>query len=190
MLRPEPGREARRLFKSELAAFAHAAVRPTLSLGPAGGPPRGEPTEAIRRCFAETPHDRPVLAVDLSVVEWNYRSLALALPDTEIYYAVKANPAAELVDLLAALGSHFDVASRGEIELCLSRGIAAERLSFGNTIKKERDIAFAHEVRSEEHTSELQSLMRNSYAVLCLKKKRYTPGTDVDIYTTNTTSNE
>src|SRR3546814_4289507 len=30
----------------------------------------------------------------------------------------------------------------------------------------------AHEDRSEEHTSELQSLMRNSYAVLCLKKKQ------------------
>src|SRR3546814_4535406 len=28
-------------------------------------------------------------------------------------------------------------------------------------------------VRSEEHTSELQSLMRNSYAVFCLKKKTY-----------------
>src|SRR3546814_10046372 len=27
--------------------------------------------------------------------------------------------------------------------------------------------------RSEEHTSELQSLMRISYAVICLKKKRY-----------------
>src|SRR3546814_3972828 len=27
-----------------------------------------------------------------------------------------------------------------------------------------------HEIRSEEHTSELQSLMRNSYAVICLKK--------------------
>src|SRR3546814_3279971 len=27
-------------------------------------------------------------------------------------------------------------------------------------------------IRSEEHTSELQSLMRNSYAVLCLKKKK------------------
>src|SRR3546814_1719370 len=27
-------------------------------------------------------------------------------------------------------------------------------------------------VRSEEHTSELQSLMRNSYAVFCLKKKQ------------------
>src|SRR3546814_2200412 len=32
--------------------------------------------------------------------------------------------------------------------------------------------------RSEEHTSELQSLMRNSYAVFCLKKKnKYTPTT-------------
>src|SRR3546814_7224928 len=30
----------------------------------------------------------------------------------------------------------------------------------------------AQERRSEEHTSELQSLMRISYAVLCLKKKR------------------
>src|SRR3546814_5750191 len=28
-------------------------------------------------------------------------------------------------------------------------------------------------LRSEEHTSELQSLMRSSYAVFCLKKKKY-----------------
>src|SRR3546814_2426380 len=32
--------------------------------------------------------------------------------------------------------------------------------------------------RSEEHTSELQSLMRISYAVFCLKKKQYTPDTN------------
>src|SRR3546814_3133422 len=34
------------------------------------------------------------------------------------------------------------------------------------------DGAGLHEVRSEEHTSELQSLMRISYAVFCLKKKK------------------
>src|SRR3546814_6343293 len=34
-------------------------------------------------------------------------------------------------------------------------------------------------VRSEEHTSELQSLMRTSYAVFCLKKKK---STQHDIY--------
>src|SRR3546814_2413533 len=32
-------------------------------------------------------------------------------------------------------------------------------------------IAYATSIRSEEHTSELQSLMRISYAVFCLKKK-------------------
>src|SRR3546814_6374452 len=34
------------------------------------------------------------------------------------------------------------------------------------------DVALPAESRSEEHTSELQSLMRISYAVFCLKKKR------------------
>src|SRR3546814_5832102 len=40
--------------------------------------------------------------------------------------------------------------------------------------------------RSEEHTSELQSLMRISYAVFCLKKKKYinTNKNDKEAYTT------
>src|SRR3546814_9485763 len=36
--------------------------------------------------------------------------------------------------------------------------------------------------RSEEHTSELQSLMRISYAVFCLKKKRHQPQTHTAIH--------
>src|SRR3546814_6295801 len=39
------------------------------------------------------------------------------------------------------------------------------------------------EHRSEEHTSELQSLMRISYAVFCLKKKKITNKTHINIYT-------
>src|SRR3546814_10292676 len=38
-----------------------------------------------------------------------------------------------------------------------------------------RQVAGERTARSEEHTSELQSLMRNSYAVFCLKKKNKTP---------------
>src|SRR3546814_3881076 len=34
------------------------------------------------------------------------------------------------------------------------------------------DSSIGNVVRSEEHTSELQSLMRNSYSVFCLKKKK------------------
>src|SRR3546814_5213660 len=39
---------------------------------------------------------------------------------------------------------------------------------FGNHVK----YAIKHLYRSEEHTSELQSLMRTSYAVFCLKKQK------------------
>jgi ornithine decarboxylase len=144
MLQPNPGARAR--FRPSRTPSAIPASKPLLSLVPAAPAPRGEVTDAIRAYFAATPHEHPVLAVDLSVVEWNYRALARALPDTAIYYAVKANPARDLVDRLAALGCRFDVASRGEIEFCLERGIDAGRLSFGNTIKKERDIAYAHAV--------------------------------------------
>jgi ornithine decarboxylase len=42
------------------------------------------------------------------------------------------------------LGVGFDLASEGEIDRCLSLGIPAARFSFGNTIKRERDIAFAY----------------------------------------------
>src|SRR3546814_10830256 len=38
----------------------------------------------------------------------------------------------------------------------------------------QRHVRHCHYTRSEEHTSELQSLMRTSYAVFCLKKKKYT----------------
>jgi len=62
-----------------------------------------------------------------------------------VFYAVKANPAPEVVGALKDLGSSFDVASRNEIDLCLGRGIAADNISYGNTIKKERDIAYAYE---------------------------------------------
>src|SRR3546814_1256921 len=44
------------------------------------------------------------------------------------------------------------------------------------------------EVRSEEHTSELQSLMRISYAVFCLKKKNKDTPTKSPIHQSQTTS--
>ncbi|MET0528419.1 MAG: ornithine decarboxylase, partial [Microvirga sp.] len=50
----------------------------------------------------------PVLVVDLDVVRDNYNAFAKALPDTRVFYAVKANPAPEVLSLLAKLGSCFD----------------------------------------------------------------------------------
>src|SRR3546814_10874128 len=42
----------------------------------------------------------------------------------------------------------------------------------GQTVRHRRFEQDRKAVRSEEHTSELQSLMRSSYAVFCLKKKK------------------
>ncbi|WP_420407286.1 ornithine/lysine decarboxylase [Hoeflea sp.] len=88
--------------------------------------------------------DGPCLVVDLDVVRDNFVSFRKALPDSSIYYAVKANPAPEILRLLAGLGSNFDCASVAEIEMALQAGATPARISYGNTIKKERDIARAH----------------------------------------------
>ena len=88
--------------------------------------------------------DGPCLVVDLDVVRDNFLSFRKALPDSSIFYAVKANPAPEILRLLAGLGSSFDCASVAEIEMAMKAGATAGRISYGNTIKKERDIARAH----------------------------------------------
>ncbi|MBF0355890.1 MAG: type III PLP-dependent enzyme [Alphaproteobacteria bacterium] len=106
-------------------------------------------SQKIARFLAEQQPETPCLVVDLDIIAENYRALKGSLPIAEVYYAVKANPAPEIVSMLADLGSNFDTASLTEIDLCLGCGAQADRLSFGSTIKKQRDIeaAFARGVR-------------------------------------------
>lgn len=103
-------------------------------------------TEKIARFFAEQSPATPCLVVDLDVVHDNYAKLAGAMPDARIFYAVKANPAPEILRLLAQSGSCFDTASVPEIQYCLEAGASADRISFGNTIKKAADIRTAHQL--------------------------------------------
>src|SRR3546814_2285598 len=62
------------------------------------------------------------------------------------------------------------LAVRGGLESCPPHGSSTERRAEKTSAPKRR--SRRRETRSEEHTSELQSLMRISYAVFCLKKKR------------------
>ena len=88
--------------------------------------------------------DRPTLIVDTALVAQQYRALKAGLGRADIHYAVKANPERKVIETLVNLGSHFDAASRGEIELCLGLGADPADISFGNTIKRASDIAFAY----------------------------------------------
>jgi ornithine decarboxylase len=102
-------------------------------------------TKKIERFLAENRPVTPCLIMDLDVVADNYRRLRHAVPRASIYYAVKANPAPEILKVLAKLGSSFDTASLNEIDMALATGVGPERISFGNTIKKKTDIAAAHQ---------------------------------------------
>jgi ornithine decarboxylase len=102
-------------------------------------------TDRIARFLDERRPATPCLIIDLDQIERNYSELRRLLPLARIFYAVKANPAPEVIERLAALSSSFDAASGPEIRLCLEHGAPPERISFGNTIKKARDIAEAHE---------------------------------------------
>src|SRR3546814_4478280 len=57
------------------------------------------------------------------------------------------------------------------------------RISRTGLEDRSRRAAGLFAARSEEHTSELQSLMRISYAVFCLKKKNYTYQSNSPSYT-------
>ncbi len=108
----------------------------------------------------------PCLYVDLEMIAQRYDELVKAMPGAKIYYAMKANPMDEVIRLLADRGSYFDVASRYEIDHILRLGIAPERMSYGNTIKKEADIAYAYEkgirLYSTDSKSDIEKLARSA----------------------------
>ena len=99
----------------------------------------------ISRYLQDNRPATPCLVMDLDVVKANYQALRHWLPLARVYYAVKANPTPDIVQMLVEQGSFFDVASRGEINLCLDCGASPDNLSFGNTIKKSADIAYAYD---------------------------------------------
>lgn len=93
-------------------------------------------TPKIAQFLVDRQPATPCLVLDIDRVERNFHALARALPLAKIYYAVKANPAAPILERLVKLDSNFDAAGIEEIEMCLGAGAKPQAISFGNTIKK------------------------------------------------------
>ena len=62
-------------------------------------------------------HGTPVVVIDHNIIRRNYASFRRHLPKIQAYYAVKANPAPEIVRTLYRAGASFDVASLAEFML-------------------------------------------------------------------------
>lgn len=113
----------------------------------------------------------PCIICNLSIIKREYEEMKKGYPNTDIYYAVKSNPGLPGLRMLKELGSCFDIASRGELDMMLGLEVEPKRLSFGNTIKKSEDIAYAYSkgVRKYATDSEMD----------VLKLAENAPGADV-----------
>ena len=107
-------------------------------------PFRSTPADRLAAHLDSHDYDRPTLVIDIDRVAARFRTLADAMPGVHIHYAVKANPAPEILTRIVALGGRFDAASMEEIRLCLAAGAPAGHITFGNTVKRPADIRFAH----------------------------------------------
>jgi ornithine decarboxylase len=99
----------------------------------------------LEKYIRENTFERPTLILDIDQVEKNYRALKRGMPKAHIHYAVKSNPHPKILKRLNKLGCRFDAASQGEIQMCLDAGSNPANISFGNTIKRPQDIAWAYE---------------------------------------------
>ncbi len=89
--------------------------------------------------------ETPFLLINLEKIAQKYNELQQSLPYAKIYYAMKANPQEEVINLLKEHGTHFDIASKYEMDQLFQQAIPPQHMSFGNTIKKSQDIAYAYQ---------------------------------------------
>lgn len=88
-------------------------------------------------------HGTPLMLISKSILTNQYNLFHKYLPNVEPYYAIKANPFPAIIKHFADLGCGFDVASANEMKTVLSLKVKPEKIIFANTIKSEKDIAFA-----------------------------------------------
>jgi len=103
-------------------------------------------------------HGTPIYIVSRKKIIDNFRLLAHALPDVDLFYAVKANPHEGILATLAEIGARFDVASRGEILAAIEAGAnPKDDLIFADTVKDPKQIAYAHRVGLDDFTFDNRS---------------------------------
>ncbi|MBB3169265.1 type III PLP-dependent enzyme [Simiduia aestuariiviva] len=105
--------------------------------------------------------ETPFVVIDKATVSEHFDDLVRGFPIAKIYYAVKANPADELIALLNDKGSNFDIASIYELDKVMKHGVGPERISFGNTIKKSKDIRYFYDKGIRLFATDSEADLRN-----------------------------
>ncbi len=112
------------------------------------------------KAFADQ-QETPFVVIDTDTISKAYDDLRAGFEFAKVYYAVKANPAVEIIDLLRDKGSNFDIASIYELDKVMARGVGPERISYGNTIKKAKDIRYFFEKGVRMFATDSEADLRN-----------------------------
>jgi hypothetical protein len=112
------------------------------------------------KAFADK-QETPFVVIDTAMISQAYDDLRAGFEFAKVYYAVKANPAVEIIDLLKDKGSSFDIASIYELDKVMDRGVSADRISYGNTIKKSKDIRYFYEKGVRLFSTDSEADLRN-----------------------------
>ncbi|MCY1491149.1 Lysine/ornithine decarboxylase [compost metagenome] len=105
--------------------------------------------------------ETPFVVIDKATIANSYDQLVSCFPFAKVYYAVKANPATEITELLRDKGSNFDIASIYELDKVMKTGVGPERISYGNTIKKAKDIRYFYEKGVRLFATDSEADLRN-----------------------------
>jgi diaminopimelate decarboxylase len=94
--------------------------------------------------LVERAGDSPCFVYSSDMLRARVASLRAAMPDRlAIHYAMKANPFAPVLALMASLVDGIDIASAGELVLAQAAGMDARRISFAGPGKRDRDLEAA-----------------------------------------------
>ena len=93
-----------------------------------------ETNNKIAKFLAEAQPETPCLVIDLDVVGQAYKLLRRYLPLARVFYAVKANPAPEIVGERGDIGCGVDVGSRAEADVFRERGDGADNCAVRNSL--------------------------------------------------------
>lgn len=108
----------------------------------------------------------PNIVVNLNTIKRNFLTLKDSFPYAKIFYAIKANPGEPVLQMLAEMGSNFDIASRYELDMISKFVNDPSRFSYGNTIKKSSDIKYFYEkgvrIFATDSKDDLKNIAKNA----------------------------
>lgn len=131
--------------------------------------------------------DRPTYVYDLEFIRQRYLHLQSPWPETEIHYAMKANPHPEILKTLQKAGAGVDTVSGGEIQRALENGFKPSQVVFSGIGKSKQEINYALDQKVQqinvESLGELQRIIELAKAKKTKATVAFRINPNVDIKT-------